>query len=100
VLAVAVDLRHDVVAALQRVPEARLHGPADADVERQLHHAGARGGRHGGGLVGRPVVDHEHLPGRRVRVERAYDVAHGGRLVERRDDDEAPVEEAWHHRRR
>ena len=41
VLAVGVDLHDDVVALLDRVPEARAHGAADAEVEREVEHRDA-----------------------------------------------------------
>ena len=41
VLPVAVDLHGDLVAVLARVEIAALHGPADAEVERQAQHGGA-----------------------------------------------------------
>ena len=36
VLAVAVDLHRALVAVVERVPEAGVHGAADAEVERQV----------------------------------------------------------------
>ena len=41
VLAVAVEADRELVAVLERVPEAGLHGAADAEVEREAEHDGA-----------------------------------------------------------
>ena len=81
VLAVAVHLDHVVVAVVERVEEARLHGAADAEVERVAQDARARVLRDALGVVGRAVVDHEHVEGRRVPADGAHDGADGGRLV-------------------
>ena len=71
VLAVAVDLDGDVVAALGGVHVARLHGAADAEVVRVAEHL--RAGRAGavGRVVGGAVVDDDDVEVRaRARAAR------------------------------
>ena len=70
VLAVAVDLDGDVVAVLERVLVARLHRAADAEVERHPHDACAGGARGPRRVVGRAVVDDQHVE---VRARAAAD---------------------------
>ena len=90
VLAVAVDLDRDVVAALQRDHVAGLHRAADAEVERQAitPRAGARGDRRRCRRSSR-----RRSRRRRVQVERARAprprAAIVARLVEGRHDREA-----------
>ena len=69
VLAVAVDLHGHLVAVLSGVQVAGLHGPADAEVERQRQHRGT--GRPGawGGRIGGAVVDDEHVEPRGPAVD-------------------------------
>ena len=61
VLAVAVDLRHVVVAVLARIDEAGLDGAADPEVERQRRRSRRPRGCACGSLVGRAVIDHDHV---------------------------------------
>ena len=72
VLAVAVDLDGHLVAVLAGVQVAGLHGTADAEVERQRQHRGARRAGARGGRVGRAVVHDQ-------------DVEIGGPAVDLRD---------------
>ena len=69
VLAVAVDAHGEVVAVLERVAEAGLHGAADPEVERQPEHARARRSAATlGRAVGRAVVDDDDVePGSNAR---------------------------------
>ena len=70
-LAVAVDLDHVVVAVLQRVDEARLHGAADAEVERRRRTRAPARSAHCAVCVGRAVVDDEDVElGRLARAAR------------------------------
>ena len=88
-LAVAVDLDGDVVAALEREAVPRLHGTADAEVERQPQHVRAAVGGHARRAVGRAVVDDDDVE---VGIEAADLVDHaadGRLLVQRRDDGDA-----------
>ena len=80
-LAVAVHLDHVVVAVLQRVEEARLHGPADPQVERVVQDARTGVLRDPARVVGRPVVDHEHVEVRHVLVDPAHHRSDRRRLV-------------------
>ena len=68
VLAVAVDLDRDVVAAFERDHVARLHGAADAEVEGQRDHARAGAHRLGSRPVAGAVVDHDDI-GRREALD-------------------------------
>ena len=88
VLAVAVDLHRDVVAALGGVHVARLHGAADAEVVGVTEHLGA--GRAGavGGVVGGAVVDDDDVEVRCVLPQLRDDPGDRGGLVVRRDDGE------------
>jgi hypothetical protein len=92
VLAVGVHLHHQVVPALQRVREAGLHRAPDAEVERQPQHLGARPAGARACLVGRSVVDDEHVPSRRALVQGAHDAADGVGFVVGGNDGEPPVE--------
>ena len=65
VLAVAVDAHGDVVAVLEREPEARLHGAADAEVERQAQHVRALRRGDVRRAIGRAVVDDDDVEVRR-----------------------------------
>ncbi len=88
VLAVAVDLDHDVVAVAQRVRVARAHGPADPEGERQGEHDGPGRGGDGGGRVARVVVDDHDVGTGDVGVHGGHDLTDAGRLVECGDHDE------------
>ena len=74
VLAVAVDLDRDVVAALQRVIGTRLHGAADAEVEGMAQDLGAGGAGAVGGVVGGAVVDDDDVEVGRVLAQIASTV--------------------------
>ena len=88
VLAVAVDLHHQLVAALVREHEACLHRAADAEVERRAHDA--RAGRAGElrRIIGRAVVDDEHVELAGELAQGRHDGADRGGFVVRRDDGE------------
>ena len=98
VLAVAVDLHGGVVAALERVDVAGLHGAADAEVERVAEHLRARRGRARSGVVGRAVVDHEHVELGRALAQLAHDVADRVGLVVGRNDREMALHGRRHQR--
>ena len=86
VLPVSVQPHRQLVPMLDRVLEAGLNGSADPQVEREAQHD--RSGRGGelGRLVGRPVVDHEHVEARIEVADLAHDVADRALLVPGGDD--------------
>ena len=81
VLAVAVDLHRHLIAVLARVYVPRLHRAADAEVERQAQHRGARRAGALAGRVGRAVVDHEHVEVGRTAADSRHRRPDGPRLV-------------------
>ena len=89
VLAVPVEPDGEVEAVLERVAEARLHGAADTEVERQAYDARSGGRRDGRRLVRRAVVHDQHLEVRLQHAHLAHDVRDGVGLVLRRHDREA-----------
>ena len=86
VLAVAVDLREEVIAVLARVHEAGLHGAADTQVERQLEDLRAGFEREHCRGVGRAVVDHQRVEAGRALPQRFHDRHDRLRLVVSGDD--------------
>jgi len=88
VLAIAVDLRGDVVAVPQGVLEAGLHRAADADVEGMADDHGAARLGLGRGVVDRAVVDHDDVEVRRVPMDVADHAADHPLLVVGGDDRE------------
>ena len=86
VLAVAVDLDGHLVAVEEGVAVARLDGAADPEVEGvgEDDRAGVRGQR--GGLVGRAVVDHEHVVARRLAAQLLDQIGDRALFVQGRND--------------
>ncbi len=89
VLAVAVDLHRNVVAALEGEPVAGLDGAADPEVEREPEDVGAAVGRHSRGTVGRAVVDHHDVEARIEVSDLADHAADRLLLVQRGNDRDA-----------
>jgi hypothetical protein len=81
VLTVAVHLGHIVIAVLERIEESRLDGAADAEVEGVVKDLRPSPLRDPARIVGRAVVDHEHVESRRVLADRPHDAPHARRLV-------------------
>src|SRR6185503_6987853 len=61
VLAIAIDLDGELVAVLEGVAVAGLHGSTDAEVEREPQDGRARSGGALPGLVRRAVIDHDDV---------------------------------------
>ena len=85
-LAVAIHLCHVLVTVLQRVLEPGLDGTADPKVERQADDLCAGGVSTTGGVVGRGVIDHDHIETRGTLMERADHFGDRAGLVVRRND--------------
>ncbi len=70
VLPVAIDLHRYLVAMLEGVDIAALHGAPDTQVEGHPKHRGTSAPRALGGGVDRAVVDDEHVEIRRLSSDR------------------------------
>ena len=88
-LRVPVEAHGELVAVLEGVAEAGLHGAPDPEVEREPDDRRARLRRLGGGPVERPVVDDDDLELRVDVADLADDAADVPLLVVRGDDGDA-----------
>lgn len=65
-LAISIHLHRQIVVVQRRVAITRLHRSADAQVERQRNDPGS-GGNLPNRVVGRSIVDHQHVAKLRQR---------------------------------
>ena len=89
VLPVSVDADSDVEAVLERETEARLHGAADAEVERQAERDCTIRSRDLARAVDGAVVDDDDHETGVERAQLVDDPRHGQLFVQRRDDGDA-----------
>ena len=87
-LPVAVHLDHVVVAALERIYEARLDCAADSEVEGVAQHTSSGLAGELAGAVGRAIVDDQHVERGDLLANRGDDYHDRLRLVVRGNDDQ------------
>ena len=84
-LTIPVDLHRDIVPVQCSVSITGLHRPPDAQVEWQTHHR--RMGRHlPKRVIGRPIVDHQHVKMRQRPMQAMRQPGDRLTLIERRYD--------------